>query len=205
MKNLIIAAGAILVLTLLVVVIIKFPAYNNPSSSGNANIALQTGPAPWATSTDNLKARLDKDNLPALSQEGVAMHIHQHLDIFANGLRVDVPGGIGINGWPSSTGFISALHTHDSTGVMHVESPIIRDFTLGQFFDVWGVRFDQSCLGGYCTNAATKLHVYINGTEITSGSRDQVLKPHQEIVIIYSTDKDLPKSVPSTYTFPLGE
>jgi hypothetical protein len=62
------------------------------------------------------------------------LHIHQHLDVFDNGRRVTVPAGIGIGDT-----FISPLHTHDTSGVMHVESPTIRPFTLAEFFGVWGV------------------------------------------------------------------
>jgi hypothetical protein len=36
------------------------------------------------------------------------------------------------------------LHTHDGTGIIHIESPIKRDFTLGQFFDIWAKKFEQS-------------------------------------------------------------
>ncbi len=99
---------------------------------------MQTGPAPWLPEIKNLRARLKAINLPALGAEGEALHIHQHLDIFVNGKPVTVPAGIGIN---MDARFISQLHTHDMSGVIHVESDQVRDFTLGQFFDVWGVRF----------------------------------------------------------------
>lgn len=32
---------------------------------------------------------------------------------------------------------MSPLHTHDSSGTIHVESSIERDYTLGEFLDVW--------------------------------------------------------------------
>lgn len=32
---------------------------------------------------------------------------------------------------------MSPLHTHDATGLIHVESNAIRDFTLGEFLDIW--------------------------------------------------------------------
>src|SRR5205823_14298698 len=49
-------------------------------------------------------------------------------------LFVTIPANMGISSAPK---FISPLHTHDATGVVHVESPTIETFTLGQFFDVW--------------------------------------------------------------------
>ena len=52
---------------------------------------------------------------------------------------------------PRADQFIAALHTHDASGIVHIESPDKRDYTLGQFFDVWGVRLSSTCLGApYC-------------------------------------------------------
>jgi hypothetical protein len=34
----------------------------------------------------------------------------------------------------------SPLHTHDTSGIIHVESPTVRSFTLGEFVDLWGGR-----------------------------------------------------------------
>src|SRR5581483_12030445 len=42
--------------------------------------------------------------------------------------------------------FITELHTHEPDGIIHVESPVNRKFTLGEFFDVWGLRFTKDCL-----------------------------------------------------------
>ena len=32
---------------------------------------------------------------------------------------------------------MSPLHTHDSSGVIHVESNTVRYYTLGEFLDIW--------------------------------------------------------------------
>src|SRR5258706_14849562 len=55
--------------------------------------ALQDGPAPWGTAIADLANRLQVLGLPALSQEGNVLHIHQHLDLFVDGKAVTVPGG----------------------------------------------------------------------------------------------------------------
>ena len=98
------------------------------------------GPAPWPANTAELRPRLTALGLPTLGHEGTALHIHQHIDVFVNGRRVMVPAGIGID--PAGR-FISPLHTHDTTGVIHVESPSVKPFFLGQFLGVWGVRFTR--------------------------------------------------------------
>jgi hypothetical protein len=161
---------------------------------------LQTGEAPWEAEIPNLLARLKAINLPALHEEGNALHIHQHIDIFVDGKPVTVPKDIGIN---YDERFISPLHTHDRTGVIHVESDKVQDFTLGQFFDVWGVRLTKDCLGGYCAKGSEKLRVFSNGKPVTGDPRRLVLSAHQEIAIVYGPEKSS-VVVPSSYKFDEG-
>jgi hypothetical protein len=159
-----------------------------------------TNPAPWSANTADLLARLAALGLPALSSEGTTLHIHQHLDVFVAGRRVVVPAGIGID--PEGR-FIAPIHTHDATGVIHVESPTVRTFTLGEFFGVWGVRFGSGCLGGYCTGQAGTLRVYANGQQV-SDPAGLALTAHQEIVVAFGTARELPRPLPASYDFPPG-
>ncbi|MES2225807.1 MAG: hypothetical protein V4480_03290 [Patescibacteria group bacterium] len=159
---------------------------------------MQTGEAPWNAEIPNLLARLRALELPALAQEGNVLHIHQHLDLSINGAPVAVPAGIGIN---EAAGFISPIHVHDTTGIIHVESNVVRDFTLGQFFDIWGVRFSDTCIGGYCADATHTLKVYSNGAPVSGDPRALILAPHQEIMIVYGgASSTLP--ILSSFTFP---
>src|SRR5947209_789939 len=73
------------------------------------------------------------DGIKCETAEQLAYHIHSHLAIFVNGAERVVPAGVGID---DST-CIYWLHTHDESGVLHVESPDSRVFTLGNFFAVW--------------------------------------------------------------------
>ena len=156
---------------------------------------------PWDIQISTLRDRLAAIGLPALQAEGTTLHIHQHIDIFIQGKFMQIPTGIGIN---ETQFFISPVHTHDTTGVMHVESPVVQTFTLGQFFDIWGVRLTKDCIGGYCTEGDSKLRLYSNGMEVASDPRELHLEPHQEIVIAYGIEKDLPSPIPAQYTFPEG-
>ena len=168
------------------------------TNSAAANLpGIQTGAAPWLPEVDNLLSRLKAINLPALYEEGNVLHIHQHLDILVNSKPVIVPAGIGIN--PVAR-FISPLHTHDVSGVIHVESDVMHDFTLGQFFDVWGVRFSKNCVGAYCAKGADTLRVFVNGEAVSGDPRSLVLREHQEIAVIYGP-ATANLSVPSTYRF----
>ena len=157
---------------------------------------LQTGPAPWNPGLDTLPDRLDPVGVHALSNEGQVLHIHQHLDIFVNGKHEPVPQGVGIYDGQ----FLTELHTHDPTGIIHVESPVAKHFDLGQFFGVWGVRLNARCIGGYC-DPLTPWTVYVNGQPYTGDPAELVLREHQEIAFVVGTP---PKKIPSSYKFPAG-
>ena len=159
------------------------------------------GPAPWKANTSLLRGRLEALGLPALSREGTVLHIHQHLDVFVRGRRIAVPAGIGID---AVGGFISPIHTHDASGIVHVESPDVRTFTLGQLFGVWGVRLSRRCLGGYCARGADRLRVYADGRPFAGDPRVLPLAPHAEIVVAFGTPKQLPRPLPARYAFPAG-
>lgn len=171
----------------------------SPPASPKIPSPLQTGPAPWPPDTKHLREHLADIGLPALASEGVALHTHQHLDIFINNQAVTIPARIGIG--PDNS-FISPIHTHDTTGFIHVESPTVTTYTLGQFFDIWGVRFSDTCLGGYCHNSSQTLSLYSNGRKIQNNFRSLTLSAHQEIVLIYGTSAALPSPIPTGYIFP---
>lgn len=163
---------------------------------------IQTGMIPWVPEIPQLRARLAAIGLPALGAEGSVLHIHQHIDLLINGTVVPIPADIGIN---NAAGFISPIHTHDTTGVIHIESNTARDFTLGQFFDIWGVRFTPDSIGGYKTSATSTLAVYANGSLVPGDPRSLVLTAHQEILVVYGTKQEMPQTIPSSYPFPSGE
>lgn len=164
---------------------------------------LLTTMAPWDANNDTrmLKARLDTIKLPWSPMEGAAVHTHQHLDIFIFRDHIEIPASIGV---ASDGKNLTPIHVHDTSGVIHVESPVVREFTLGMFFDVWGVRLTGSCIGGYCADGANKLRIYVNGTPYTGNPRELTLEQHQEIAITFGYPEALPNPIPSSYVFPAG-
>jgi hypothetical protein len=160
---------------------------------------LTTAP-PWPANNDDakLQLRLRAIGLAPLTAEGQAVHIHQHLDLYADGKKITVPAQIGI---ASSGGFISDLHTHDSTGIMHVEAAEVRSFSLGQFFAVWGVPLDARCLGSLCAAAGKQLKVWVDGEPVAGDPTRIVLEEHQEIVLAYGRADQQPNPIPKTYDF----
>jgi hypothetical protein len=147
--------------------------------------------APWPANTDQLAERLAMLDLPP---EGVAQHLHVPLYVFVNGEAVTVPTNLGI-----STSAVSPLHTHDEQGTLHVESAAVQDFTLGQAFDVWGVRLTSECLGGYCASGDATVRVFSGGEEVVGDPRDAVLEDTSAIVVTFGTDDDLPDPVPTGF------
>jgi hypothetical protein len=177
---------------------------SHPASTMQRSVpGLQSSPPPWAAELTHLGERLDAIGFPKLpwGDMNLTLHTHQHLDIFVHGKPITVPANLGISSAPK---FLSPLHTHDATGVIHVESPTIETFTLGQFFDVWGVRFTSRCLGADCAKGKDKIQVFLNGKLFKDDPRRLPLLQHQEIVVTFGNAKELPRTIPASYTFPAG-
>ena len=121
------------------------------------------------------------------SKEELAYHIHAHLTVFDNGKARSVPGGIGIPGskvvqtteGPVASGgtCIYWLHTHAPDGVIHVESPTQRIYTLGDFFDEWHQPLSASQVG----DVKGKVSAIVNGKPWTKNPRAIQLNPHAVI------------------------
>jgi hypothetical protein len=167
----------------------------------------RTDPLQWNDGAPHLEERLTKMRFPPLDVEGTGLHSDQQLDIFVHGRKVQIPAGIGIgpgfDNQKSSSApedFISTLHTHDTTGTVHVEAHDTRVYTLGLFFDVWGVYFTDSCLGDLCTKGSDRLRVYSDGTlqsdPVNLGFSHT---PHsQTVVVTYGTEQELPNPIPGS-------
>ena len=96
--------------------------------------------------------------------EQAAFHIHTHLDIFINGQHYKIPPQIGII--PGKCFYW--LHTHDDSGVVHIESPLARNFTLGQFFNICNKKFTNTQILDSIVNSKNNLNVYLNGSKSNS-------------------------------------
>jgi hypothetical protein len=71
------------------------------------------------------------------------------LEVFVARFQVDVPAYIGIDRLRAVQ---APCHTHDTSGTVWLEGAGGRDVTLGQLFDVWGVRMTATCLGADCSS-----------------------------------------------------
>ena len=138
----------------------------------------------------------DVDGIRCESSEQLAYHIHQHLSILVDGQPQTIPAFIGIPGGPILPRCIYWLHTHDTTGVIHVESPGQALYTLGNFFDEWGQPLgpDQA---GPAKGHVTALY---NGKVYRGNPRDIPLNKHAQIQLEVGT----PLVAPESITWPSG-
>jgi hypothetical protein len=152
-----------------------------------------TAAHPWAANSDEALSRADELGFPAV---GNVFHHHDLLQIFVHGDPMPVPADVGID----STGSLAAMHTHDTSGIMHIESNRAFDFTLGDFFDIWGVLLTNRCMGGYCAAGPDQLRVYVNGKQVTTDVTKIALTQHEDVVVTYGTTAQVPDPIPSSYS-----
>ena len=85
------------------------------------------------------------DTIHCEAMEGAVEHLHSHLQLFDRGQPVSIPAGVGI---PQGGSCLYWVHTHNNDGIIHIESPNTHPFTLGQFFDIWGMSLDAGHAAG---------------------------------------------------------
>ncbi|WP_329115924.1 hypothetical protein [Streptomyces sp. NBC_01465] len=140
-------------------------------ASAAALTTLVPGPPPSWPAPADVPTRVRAAGLTMLDDEKMTMHIHPHLEVFADGRRVTVPADIGIDRSGRKPRY-SPLHTHDTTGKLHVESAVRRDFTLGQLLTEWGVP-------------RTDGRAYVNGRAYAGDPARIVLHDLDEIRLVY--------------------
>jgi hypothetical protein len=133
------------------------------------------------------------DGISCQTNEQAIFHIHAHLTIFVNGSPRQVPAGIGIPSVSGGTCFYW-LHTHSADGIIHIESPVHRIYTLGDFFAEWGQALGPGRVGP----ATGPVVAIYNGQRYEGDPRDIPLNAHAQIQLEVGT----PLVAPETVTFP---
>ncbi len=153
---------------------------------GTVYVETKSGPI---TTTALLAGNLDFP-YPCLGSESLFLHIHPYLQIVIDDKNVTIPGAIGIenpvpegvynHGEAYSGGANSCfepVHTHDSSGLIHIESPDDQNYTLGDFFHIWAqtysyalingakhpIVFNSTDILGYTTNSTYSLVLLVDG------------------------------------------
>ncbi len=152
---------------------------------GPEAIPLEQGPdlAPAGTTSQGATV----DGVQCAPIEQLAYHIHAHLQVYVNGQPRALPAAIGMVGPVAQQTpygpFYGAqqcyywLHTHASDGIIHIESPSARVYTLGNFFDEW----NQPLSGTQVAGEKGKVSAFVNDKPWTKSPRDIPLVPHESI------------------------
>jgi hypothetical protein len=139
------------------------------------------------------------DGIQCQTNEQTVTHVHTHLTIFVNGKAQTIPYGIGIPGagavTTSAGPFVQTgscfywLHVHANDGVIHIESPSTTEgFTLGQFFDEWGIPLSKTQVGPAQGNVTVFFTAPGEKTGIYTGNpRNLPLGDHYQIQLVVGT------------------
>jgi hypothetical protein len=171
-------------------------AASSASTSGSgAETDLLATPAPWPPQYAGLLNRIVGAHFPPY---GTNYHVHSVLQIYIEGKQVPLASQIGIDQQES---YLAPLHTHDSSGIIHMEATEPYPFKLSQFFTVWGVKFTPSQIGAYKAGNGNVLALYANGTQVANPT-EYTMKPHDRLVLNYGKPKTFVKEF--SFTWPAG-
>lgn len=107
-----------------------------------------------------------------MGHTNISSHIHSDLEVYVDGQKEVLSRDIGV-----ARNCMAEIHTHDDSGVIHLESASSeKQFTLSQFFGVWGKTMERE---GYNTE------VIADGLTVADPA-NLVLKDRQQIVIKYT-------------------
>ncbi|HEX9100109.1 MAG TPA: hypothetical protein VF956_11540 [Candidatus Dormibacteraeota bacterium] len=180
----IIASTAVVVLVVVsVLAYIGFSRMSSISSTGGVITTSPESPAPSNTAPTG--------PIPCDQLEHTQVHYHVLLRIFNQGNAVAIPTDVG-----RTAACFYWLHMHaGEPGLIHVESPGDRIFTLGDFFQVWAEwggkpqPLDSSHLSSITLTADQRLQVYVDRGDgggpvgFPGDPKAIVLEPHEIITL----------------------
>jgi hypothetical protein len=129
------------------------------------------------------------DNVQCNSSEQLTYHVHAHLSISINGKAVPVSQYIGI-----TNACFYWLHTHDDSGVIHIEAPQQMTFTLGNFFHLWKQQFSQLQYPTQLDNTSG-WQAYVDGKPYNGDFNAIPLNPHALITLAYHSPGVKPDTI----------
>lgn len=131
------------------------------------------------------------NGIPCDVGEHMVYHIHIHISLYINGSASQIPGNIGI---ASNRSCYYWIHVHDTSGILHIESPTQKIYTLGNFLAIWSQVFP----GLHYPAQLANIHewsVYISGKAFSGDFRNIPLTTHMLITMGYHSPDITPDSV----------
>jgi len=120
------------------------------------------------------------DGIHCDSMEGSVLHIHQHLAVYDHGRPVGVPEDVGR---PLIQQCFYWIHTHTPDGIIHIESPNFKTFTLGNFFDIWGQPLSKNNVAGAKPHGGDRVVTWVDGSRYAGNPRNIELTAHLDVTI----------------------
>ncbi|HXA29407.1 MAG TPA: hypothetical protein VN193_11755 [Candidatus Angelobacter sp.] len=200
--------GLILVLLAVAAVVVGIVTTVIVSSTGTTTSSTTNPQTPQPlASVDTSATGATVDGIQCQTNEQVVYHVHAHLAIYVNGAQRSIPAGIGIapprqiqtqsDGTPFVVGgsCFYWLHSHTADGIIHIESPDQRQYTLGNWFDIWQQPLSATQVGP----VQGAVIAYVDGQRYTGDPRNIVLGAHTLVQL------DLGQNVaPQPFSFPAG-
>ncbi len=183
---------AVLAVATLMVAAVSLAACGGGSTPPTPAGAVVAGPGilatspPWPAQYRGIKRRIAPLALPSPGTE--KFHVHQLLHIYNDGILVPVAANIGVD---ERQHVETALHTHDQSGVIHMEASRPFTATLGDLFTVWGLGFGPDHIGGLKASGSRHLSVFVNGKRVNDPAAHMLAK-NDNIVIAYGTLSGVP-------------
>ena len=119
--------------------------------------------------------------------EHLVYHNHTKLVIKIQNETQNIPAGIGII--PNDC--IFWLHTHDDSGIIHVESPIKTAFSLDQFLKVWDIFDNSPFIENFSKNnmAANVSMITENGSQSQLDNYKNIILENNAIITVDLVNK----------------
>jgi hypothetical protein len=174
-------------------------------------LLVSTHQGPSTSSTTGLSPASGQtvDGMQCTASEQLVFHIHSYMEVYVDGKPVTVPPGVGIVA-PEGSGesalasnglktCLYPLHVHDGEpNIVHIESPVQKTYTLGNFFDIWGQPLSATQVMGHKADSSHPLVFEVfdaSGklTKVTSDPRNIGLAEHETVVILYNSSNVQPK------------
>ena len=135
------------------------------------------------------------DHLYCDQLEHTVLHVHVHVSIYIDGQLAPIPANVGIPQDASGNPICYYwLHTHDTSGVIHIESPVKEMFTFGQFRDEWYQKFLSLGIPSQLLRNSG-WSIWLNGRTYAGTLESIPLAAHNLITIAYNS----PNVKPDTY------
>ena len=97
------------------------------------------------------------------------------------------------HGYAVARGCLYWVHTHTPDGIIHIEAPQARTFTLGDFFHIWGQPLGKTVAASAHAPNGSTLHVWVNGKAYVGDPSSIPLNAHTDITIEAGPPFPLPK------------